>query len=326
MLTGVALVAVGLVVAGLLLTVSDYVAPTKVTLTAEKPYAWHMVPLKQGTTLIVEFQSSKAGGQVDTIVVGESTFKRAEAGENVTDYLAKAQAAQGRLEWICKQDGNYYAVFMTPRKVVSKDFEQTITEQSRHGYTVLELKVGSVVRAEYKCKDPDDQVRAVLINEDWFNMFQQGTSVPKPNLLADATGNNGRLDWNCPIAGKYYLLVVPTAGKWPVPYALKITVTYVLEGSEWPLAFSYTMEGRRSEPWYIGAIVAAAGAAVILLGLRTGAAKAPPSPATATTQPRPTVTEPRPPIPSPPSAFCISCGAQIPADSEFCPKCGGKQE
>jgi predicted amidophosphoribosyltransferase len=33
----------------------------------------------------------------------------------------------------------------------------------------------------------------------------------------------------------------------------------------------------------------------------------------------------RPSTPPPPSRFCISCGAKIPADSKFCPRCASKQ-
>ncbi|MEM2897546.1 MAG: hypothetical protein QXG01_08285 [Candidatus Bathyarchaeia archaeon] len=284
-LFGAVLLVLGIFLTIALGTISDYAGPEEVVLTDQAPYTYHAVPVKKDTLILVHFKSLKPRGQVMVSLLSEENYKRAIAGERLidSDYLAKSITEGGELKWICTQDGNYYVVFDTPTAEVSKDVEQTITKESIFGYYKIELRVGSYFFAEFVCKDPEDKIRAFLINEDWFNMFREGKTVPAPQIMADASGNNGNLEWSCPIAGNYYLVFLPIAGKWPVPYTGKIMVRYVLEGSEWPLPLTYTIEGRREGPWYLGVIVIITGILVIILGfkrrtLKTEASIPPPAP------------------------------------------------
>ena len=342
---GVVLLVLGVVLSISTTTVADTFGPEDTTLTMNQPLDYHGIPVKKGTDIVVSFESKKPGGQVYAILLPEEKFnslvknvqeqpltqymlaaalkaKLAETGATDTPAI---EGSQGKLEWTATDDGTYFAVFITPSAIVHKSLDSTITKEESYLYNRLDLRAGSVLGSDFRCLDADDQVRAVLMSEDAFNRFQNGETIPQAELLGDTTGNSGQLNWFSPTTGTFYLMLKPTEGNWPVPLKLNLDVTYVLEGSEWPLPLTYTMEGWRPGPWYLGLLPIAAGVAVLILGFRKP--RAPPAPAPSAT-PAPQVATHdavRPAKPSP-VRFCVHCGASNPAGMKFCSKCGQKQE
>ena len=344
-IVGVVLLILGVVLSVSTLTVADTFGPEDTTLTIDQPLDYHGVPVEKGTTIVVNFESKKPGGQVYTVLLSEEKFNlltnalekqpmakymlaaalKSTLGEAEGAGLVATEGEQGELEWTATEDGTYFAVFMTPSKIVHTSLDGTIANADSYLYKKLELRAGSVFGSDFQCLDADDSVRAILMSENAFNRLQAGETIPKSELLGDTIGNSGVVDWFSPSDGTYYLVLLPAGGYWPIPVKINIDVTYMLEGSEWPLPLSYTMEGRKPGPWYLGVIPIVAGIAVLMLGFRkAGAAKA----LAPTTAPTPTAATYAPAGPATPGPlrFCIHCGAPNPVESKFCKKCGQKQE
>jgi hypothetical protein len=344
-LIGVGLIVVGFILSASAITVSDTFGPETTTLTKDTPWDYHGVPVNKGTTIIVNFRSQKPGGQVSAILLPEDKFGElqdlvktnpltlyafpaslaAPEASGAQGILAKAQGEQGKLQWTATEDGTYFALYMTPTEMETKQENRTITEQTGYVYYWTDLRVGSVFSAAFECRDADDQIRAFLLTSDQFDRFQGGETIPKDQLLADTAGHSGIVTWVSPSDGRYYLVVKPVAGHWPVPYQFSMSAARLLAGSEWPLSLTYTMEGEREGPWYLGVIVIIVGVAVLALGFRRKAvsAAAPTAPAYAPSTP--TTAVPQRPTPSPAAQFCVHCGAEIAPSAKFCRKCGKAQ-
>jgi len=343
---GIVLLVLGVVLSVSTLTVADTFGPEDTTLTMDQPFDYHGVPVEKGTTIVVNFESKKPGAKVYAILFPEADFNKVMSvvekdpyakyllgagfkkglGESEGGSLYPAlESEKGELEWEARADGTYYAVFVTPTDVVEESFDDTITKDGGYGYRKLELRAGSYSGSTFQCLDADDAVRAVLMSENAFKRFQGGETIPKAEFLGDTVGKSGAVNWFSPAGGTYYLVLIPTAGTWPVPVRLDFDTSFVLEGSEWPLPLTYTMEGRKPGPWYLGLIPIVAGVAVLILGFRKPGAPAVP---TLTTPPSAPAAPYAPSVPAAPGPvrFCIHCGAPNPVESKFCKKCGQKQE
>jgi len=330
-LVGIALLIVGLLVAITFSTIAETFGPQEITLTFDQPLDYHGVPVKKGTEIVVEFKNERQGSEVSAILIPEENFNAftakvkesplsayvfAPAAEQAKNKLAYDQSAQGKLDWTATEDGTYFVIFSTPAKLVTKNFDQTITRSDGYSYSRLSLKVGSVVSADFECADADDEVRAILISAADYDRFQAGETVPANQLLADASGRSGSFLWISPTDGDYYLLIKPTAGQWPVPISVSLETSFVQAGSEWPLTLTYSMEGRQAGPWYIGASIVIVGAAVLVLGFMKKQKSLPPAP----------WAQPAPQPAALARKFCANCGSEATAGTAYCVKCGGKIE
>lgn len=342
---GVVLLILGVVLSVSTLTVADTFGPEDTTLTIDQPLDYHGVPVEKGTTIVVNFESKKPGGQVYAVLLSEERFNlltsvlekqpmakymiaaalKSTLGETEETNLVAMEGEQGELEWTATEDGTYFAVFTTPTTVVHKSLDSTLEKKDGYLYNKLGLRAGSVFGSDYQCLDADDEVRAILMSEDAFSRFQRGETVPSAELLGDTVGNSGAVNWFSPTDGTYYLVLIPTGGYWPIPLKLNLDTTFVLEGSEWPLPLTYTIEGRKPGPWYLGLIPIVAGVAVLILGFRKAGAPAAPAPVPPPSPPAATYAPSEPAAPGP-VRFCIHCGASNPVESKFCKKCGLKQE
>lgn len=343
---GVVLLILGVVLSVSTLTVADTFGPEDTTLTVDQPLDYHGVPVEKGTTIVVNFESKKPGGKVYTVLLPEEKFnevmsllekqsygkymlgialKKALGETKEANLYPATESEQGQLEWEATSDGTYFVLFMTPSKVLHESFDDTITKDGGYGYRKLELRAGSVFGSDFQCLDADDEVRAVLMSENAFNRFQTGETIPKAELLGDTVGNSGAVNWFSPRDGTYYLVLIPTGGHWPISLKLNLDTTFVLEGSEWPLPLTYTIEGRKPGPWYLGLIPIVAGVAVLMLGFRKAGAPVAPAPVAPPSPPAATYAPSVPAAPGP-VRFCIHCGASNPVESKFCKKCGQKQE
>ncbi|GEM_PF-5273240 len=343
---GIVLLILGIIVSASTLTVADTFGPEDTTLSVDQPLDYHGVPVEKGTTIVVSFESKKPGGKVSVVLLPEEKFDEimslletqpygkymlgnalkkvlGETGE--ASLYPMTESGQGELELEATADGTYFAVFTTPGTIVHNSYDSTIEEKDGYMYKKVDLRVGSVFGSDFQCLDADDQVRAVLMSEGSFGRFQKGETIPQSELLADAVGNSGAVNWFSPSDGTYYLVFIPTGGYWPIPIKINTDATYVLEGSEWLLPLTYKMEGRKPGPWYLGLIPIVVGVAVLILGFRKPGAPAVP---TLTAPPSAPATTYAPSVPAAPGPvrFCIHCGAPNPAESKFCKKCGQKQE
>lgn len=335
-LAGVSLLIVGLLVSMIFATVADTFGPEKTTLTFDQPFDYHGAPVEKGTEIVVTFKTEKLGSEVAALLLPETNFNTLAttikdtpitaylltiAAEKAENKLAYVQGSEGKLDWTATEAGTYFVVLMTPTKLVSKTFNPSITADNGFEYYKLVLKAGSVVSAHFQCTETDDKVRSIIITETDFGKFQAGDTIPASSLLADSVGNSGSVLWLAPKDGTYYLLIKPTAGTWPVPITVNLDTSFVQAGSEWPLSMTYTIEGYHPGPWYYGLPLLAVGVAVIVLGVRKGAVKAPPAltyPPTA-----PPITAPQPATPT--AGFCVYCGAEIKTGAKFCKNCGKPQ-
>lgn len=334
-LVGIALLIVGLLVAITFSTIAETFGPEKITLTFDQPLDYHGVPVKKGTEIVVNFNTERQGSEVSAILVPEENFNEAAAkikdspwlayvvsaaAEQATGKLAYAQSAQGKLDWTVTEDGTYFVIFSTPVKIVTKPFEQTITEDVGYSYSKLSLKAGSFVTADFKCEDADDAIRAFLMSAANYDRYQAGETIPSDQLLADEKGSSGSLLWVSPTDGDYYLIIQPTAGFWPIPISVSLETSFIQEGSEWPLTLTYTMEGIHSGPGYIGLPILVAGIAVLALGFMKKPKPLLPVPSA---QPAP---QPAPQPATLAREFCASCGSEATPGTTYCMKCGGKIE
>jgi hypothetical protein len=240
-----------------------------ITLTSSRPNWVQVISTTAGSQLFVDYKTQRPGSQVHAVLVTEGNYQRFLKGERLrgNDYLAESQSGSGTLAGTAGKSGPYYAIFMTPTDVFTKTFEQSIRRAEGFAYNEVELHDGSSFVSEFQCNDTDDQVRAVLVNENWFNVFRDGGGIPEDQLILDQAGNSGTLEWDNAQGGKYFIVLMPIAGYWPVPYSLKETVTYLLPGSEWPLSLSYNVQ-ERGPAWYPGLVMAVIGVGVLFFDLR----------------------------------------------------------
>ena len=340
-LTGVALLIIGLLLAiGWMPESKEFVPPKEETLAIKEEGLWWMVTghmtVDEDTTVVVKFESLKPGAQVLALLVSEESYQRiiktseAQGVEALTaiepsDYLAKSYAGDGELKWTSTQDGSYWVIFTLLWSIDKEDAELAITQNPGYAAKAFQMREGSLFGAEFECRDPDDQLAALLVNEYWSNQIQKGVTPPADAAVAAAMGNTGKLVGVVPETGTYYLYLAPSAGHYPVPATIKTAIASLPEGSELPVPFTYSVEASAEGPWYLGVIIIIVGGAVMFLGLRKPRVQAavPPAPAYMP-PPAPTYAPPAPTV-ALPAKFCIHCGAPNPPDSKFCKTCGQKQ-
>jgi RNA polymerase subunit RPABC4/transcription elongation factor Spt4 len=324
---------IGLLLIGLFLTFAwmensqEFVAQTEAALDMEKEDSWRVLGrmnAKEDTNIRVKFKSLKPGAQIMAALISEETYDQflGDQGKGIEsmkpdDFLAKDVAEEGELEWTCDKDGIYYALLTVPWSFDTKETKLTINKNPGYAWDEFKLGNGTLFGGEFTCVESDDEVAVLLVNEYWANKIIGGVTTPKDQVIAAGKGNEGKFSGFISQSGSYYLFLAPTTGHWPIPVTLKILIATVPEGSELPLTLTYSIEASKSGPWYVGVILAIAGIVILILGIRKKALRE--------------VTPPDyiapPPVPEPPSAVksCSSCGAEIAAYSEFCPKCGNKQ-
>lgn len=322
---GVVLLIIGGVLAVLSVPETKEVVPEKeFTLKEDMLYEVGKITLKEGNKITVKFESKKPGAEIVAFVVSEEyvnqnpkkkVYETAESG-----YLAKSVGEKGELKWTCDRDGTYIFMFLPQMSVVSNQVGRSIQKGGPTEWEDFSLRAGSGLQVSFQCQDSDDQLRVVLLDEHWASVFNQGGTVPKEQLLADVNGNNGKLEWWSHEAGTYYLLFIPVAGQYPVPYVAAISVITFAEGVQLPVPFTYSIEatgGGWEGGLYLGGIMIILAIAAIAVGFVKRAAPAAPSPV-------PTYVAPAPAV-GMPTKFCVNCGAQISADANFCPRCAAKQ-
>ena len=341
------LVGVVLVIVGLLFAIAwmpdskEFLPPTEATLTIKDAPRWWMVvghmTVDEDTTVVVKFKSLNPGAQVLTLLVSEESYQRIiKASETQgiealtaiepSDYLAKSSAEDGELKWTSTQDGSYWVIFTLLWSMDTEDAELTITQNPGYAAKDFQMREGSLFGAEFECRDPDDQLAAILVNEYWSNQIQEGVTPPADKVVATAKGNTGKVLGVVPETGTYYLYLAPSAGHYPVPATIKTKIASVPEGSELPVSFTYSVEGSTGGPWYVGVIITIVGVAVMILGFRKPPVQVgPPSAPAYAPSPAPTYT-PQAPTVAAPTKFCTNCGAPNPADSRFCKACGQRQD
>lgn len=267
-LTGLALIIIGISVTWMSTGgISPVLQP--ITLSASKPNWVQAISTIAGSQLFVDYETQRPGSQVHAVLVTEENYQKFLKGErlNGTDYMDESQSGSGTLAGTAGKSGLHYVIFMTPIDVFTKTFEQNIRHVEDFAYNEIDLQDGSSFMAEFRCNDTDDQVRMVLVTENWFNVFRDGGGIPEDQLILDQAGSSGTLGWDNAQGGKYFVILMPTAGYWPVPYSLKETVTYPLPGSELPLTLSYNVY-ERGPAWYPGLTTAVIGVGVLFFGLR----------------------------------------------------------
>ena len=146
---GVVLLILGVVLSVSTLTVADTFGPEDTTLTIDQPLDYHGVPVEKGTTIVVNFESKKPGGQVYTVLLSEERFNlltnalekqpmakymlaaalKSTLGETEETNLVATEGEQGELEWTATEDGTYFAVFTTPTTVVHKSLDSTLEKK-----------------------------------------------------------------------------------------------------------------------------------------------------------------------------------------------------
>jgi len=146
---GVVLLVLGVVLSISTMTVADTFGPEDTTLTIDQPLDYHGVPVEKGTTIVVNFESKKPGGQVYTVLLSEEQFNllasvlekqpmakymiaaalKSALGETEETNLVAIEGEEGKLEWTATEDGTYFAVFTTPAKVVHKSLDSTLEKK-----------------------------------------------------------------------------------------------------------------------------------------------------------------------------------------------------